>query len=81
MVKAWASSADSFVVDAEYNTGAEKRSILVGPRGVVVVLLVPQALAGDAHSLAQYLPDYDLAHNFVTRNAQLLDLLLNLSDD
>ena len=71
----------SLVVDTENNASAEEGGILVGPGGIVVIFLVPEALAGDTHTLAQDLTDDDLADNFVTWDAQLLYLLFDFSDN
>ena len=71
----------SFVVDTEDDTSAPEGLICVGVRRVVVVGLIPQALAGDAHSLLHHLADNALHNNFVTGDAQLLRLVLDLDDD
>ena len=71
----------SFVVDTEDDTSAPEGLICVGVGRVVVVGLIPQALAGDAHSLLHHLANNALHNNFVTGDAQLLRLVFDLDDD
>ena len=71
----------SLVVDAKDNTGAEEGSILIGPGGIVIVGLIPEALGGDADALSEDLADHALHHDFVTGDVQRLCLVLDLNDD
>ena len=68
----------SLIVDTEDDTGAEERVVGVGEGGEVVVLLVPEALAGHADPLALSLADNGLDHDLVGRDAQELDAGLDL---
>ena len=74
-------AAFSFIIDAKDNAGAEKRGVFVGPRRIVIVLLVPETLARDAHTLAQDLADDALHNDFVTGDAELSRLVLDLDHD
>ena len=69
------------MVEAEHHPCAEERVVRVSVGSVVIVLLIPKALAGDAHSLARYLTDHDLNDDFVSGNGEGLDLLLDLTND
>ena len=71
----------SLVVDTENDASAEKRGIFISPGSVVVVSFIPKALARDAHALMEHLPDNALNDDFVTGDAELLSLILNINDD
>ena len=62
----------SLVVDAENNTCAEEGAVRVGERGVVIILLIPEAFACNAHTLTVELADNCLHDDLVGWYAQLL---------
>ena len=69
------------MVDAENHARAEKRAVRERERRVVVVCLIPQALARNAHALSCNLADNGLNYDFVCGDGQLLGLGLNLAHD
>ena len=74
-----------FVVDAEYDAGAEeallqrkdiamlgsRAYVHVGVRGPIVVLVVPEALGGDANALPAELADDGLHDDLVARDREV----------
>ena len=68
----------SFIVHAEDNARAEKRVVLVGERSPVVALVIPEALGGNADTLASDLSDNGLHNDFVGRDVKCLHLHLDL---
>ena len=73
--------ACSLVVDTENDARAEKRSVRVGIWRIVIVRLVPQALASDANTLAEDLTDDALDDDLVAWNVQLLCVIFDINDD
>ena len=51
---------------------------MVGERGVVVIILVPEALGRHPYPLPRYLTNYDLYNDLVGGNGEALDCGLDL---
>ena len=60
----------SLVVDAEDDSSAEKTSVLVSKRSIVVVEIVPKALGSNTNSLTLYLSNNRLNNDLVGGNAE-----------
>ena len=71
----------SLVVDTEDDTSAEEWLVGVGEGGEVVVLLVPEALAGNADTLALSLTDNGLHNDLVRWYAQAFNRRLDFIGD
>ena len=69
------------MVNAEDHTSAEEVGISVGESCVIIVGLVPKALAGNSDTLSSNLTDNSLHNDLVSRDGKSLDLLLNLANN
>ena len=69
------------MVNAEDHACAEEVGISVGKSCVIIVGLIPKALAGNSDTLSSDLADNSLHDDLVSRDGKCLDLLLNLAND
>ena len=71
----------SLVVDTEDNTRAEEGVVLVSEGGPVIILIVPEALGSDSHTLSCDLSNDGLNNDLVGRDVQGFNLQLYLVCD